>query len=202
MSVTIYYITLRRPCYAHFQVYTFILGVYWNRFKCFNIKTPYSLISSASEATSGEMFRFSPVLSKAPLLKIPVCSDWSALTGLSRQTPLKVCPASSMFIASSWLHYTCDCWNRNLTLSKSDLDQIRRPQRVPIKNTARALHQKVKAKSTLGDTQLNIMSCGGQFTDWPIRPSRTIQSSNKQVQRRKSDSVNRPTLPHPCNCHV
>lgn len=66
--------------YAHVQLHTFILGVCCTVFTCLMYKQHIFLIQSVAAAPLIYLLCLSSCLFKAPLMKPPVCSNWSALT--------------------------------------------------------------------------------------------------------------------------
>lgn len=73
---------------------------HWNRFTCFDVqKWQFSLL-----CCSTSIHPLSKESLQAPLLKKkPMCSDWSALTGLSWHYPLSFFGISSVSLCNNWL---------------------------------------------------------------------------------------------------
>lgn len=69
----------------NFQIYTFILSVYKNRFIFFkNSKGTWFFPHCPLLQRCGSLYKKSSILALVHLLKSPLCSDWSAHTGNSR----------------------------------------------------------------------------------------------------------------------
>lgn len=63
--------------------------------------TCFKVENTQNVSPSAQTLHFSACLFNSPLPKNPVCSDWSALTGLSRHHPPCFCISSACFIATT-----------------------------------------------------------------------------------------------------
>lgn len=85
---------LKVPCYAHFHIHLFWVSPR-KMFTCFCVQKIHYVCHAVSfYSTSIHPVSESACLFKALLLTRPACSDWSALTGLSRHHPPCFCISS------------------------------------------------------------------------------------------------------------
>ena len=92
-------VVIKGPIFCPFSGPYFILKAYSRMLSCSKgtLIYWYRPLLQHLYSPSVWMLRFSACLFKAPIPKSPLFSDWSALTGLSRQQPLYFCICSAGF---------------------------------------------------------------------------------------------------------
>ena len=109
------------PFHAKYQVHTFILGAYYNMFTCSYIKKHFFLILSITAVPLFTLCLNSQFrglsLGAHPRTKNSICSDWLALTGLSKHRPCVTAVVfATMAMLRTWQRaVTVYLWHHNLT---------------------------------------------------------------------------------------